>query len=306
MSNENKDIELLGTLTGHQNPIYTLAVSATDPNTLFTGGNDKGVVEWDLESMSFRRILCKVGSSVYSLYSIPESNYLAIGLRSGQLMIVDTINQSLVASLKTEQGAIFSIKTIPEKKELIAIGEEGYAYVWSLESFELLYRFKISETTVRVIEVSNRGGLIAFGDKNGFIYLYHAGDFQEITRKKIHELPVTSIQFDLNDRLFTGGRDAKLFQLDLNLEIQKEIIPHMFTVYGIALNPEKRLLATVSRDKSLKIWRLEDLGLIKNISRDRGYDSHYLSINSFIWANHRLITVSDDKSVKVWKEALPS
>jgi WD40 repeat protein len=95
MNLENNEINLLGTLTGHQNPIFALAVSSINPDTLYTAGNDKGVVEWDLKSMSFKRLLCKVGSSVYSLLSIPETSLLAIGMRSGQLLVVDTNTQTL-------------------------------------------------------------------------------------------------------------------------------------------------------------------------------------------------------------------
>lgn len=107
-------------------------------------------------------------------------------MRSGQVLVVDTQDQSLKANLKVEQGAVFSIKTIPGKKEMIAIGEEGYAYVWSLENFELLYRFKVSNTTVRVIEVDKNSETVAFGDKNGEIHLYHAHDFQEFKKRKVH------------------------------------------------------------------------------------------------------------------------
>lgn len=301
MNLEKFNINLNGTLSGHQNPVFALAISSVDPNALFTGGNDKGVVEWDLESNSFKRILCKVGSSVYALLSIPGTSLLAIGMRSGQVLVVDTQNQSLKANLKVEHGAVFSIKTIPGKQEMIAIGEEGYAYVWSLENFELLYRFKVSNTTVRVIEVDKNNSTVAFGDKNGEIHLYHAHDFQEFKKRKVHELPVTSLQFDPAGNLLSGGRDAKLYKLDANLDTIQDIVPHMFTVYGISMNIEENLIATVSRDKTLKVWRLEDLALIKNISRDRGYDSHYLSINNMLWDQDRIFTVSDDKTIKLWK-----
>ena len=300
MNPDKININLKGTLTGHQNPIFTLAISELHPEILFTGGNDKGVVQWDLKTMSFQRILCKVSSSVYSLLTIPGTSLLAIGMRSGQVLVVDTVDQVLKANLKVDSGAVFSIKTIPGKKEMIAIGEEGYAYVWSLESFEMLYRFKVSTTTVRVIEPNSAGTIIAFGDKNGEIHLFDANDFHEICSKKIHSQSVTSLQFDSQDQLLSGGRDAKLVKSDLDLKQIQEIVPHMFTVYGIEQGNPNQLVATVSRDKTLKIWRAEDLTLVKNISRDRAFVSHYLSINAMLWFQNQIFTVSDDKTVKIW------
>ena len=77
----------------------------------------------------------------------------------------------------------------------------------------------------------------------------------------------------------------------------------MFTVYGIVKHPEIPLIATASRDKTFKIWDKDSLSLLKNISRDKGYDSHALSINNILWHNY-LYTVSDDKTIKVWEVIL--
>jgi len=300
MSKTIKEITLVSTLTGHQNPIFTLA-QPEHTNLLYTAGNDKGVVEWDLSTMSFKRILCQVSASVYTLLAIPDTTLLAIGMRSGQIMIVDRETQSLRANLSTENGAVFSLQIIPSKGELIAIGEEGVAYVWDLARFELLYRFKISDTTVRVIAIDPNGEFLAFGDKQGVIYSYSLADFELVSKQKIHDLAVTSLLFQ-QGYLFSGARDAKLMKLKpANLSIEKSITAHMFTVYGIDQSFSDDLLATVSRDKTMKIWRADDLALVKNIGRDRGFDSHNLSINAFLWKDEYLYTVSDDKTIKVWK-----
>ena len=107
MNSKQIDVTLAATLTGHQNPIFALALDFQG-TTLFTGGNDKGVVEWDLTSFSFKRILCKVDASIYSLLRIPDSPWLAVGLRSGEVLIVDIHEQSLKARLHTQSGAVFS------------------------------------------------------------------------------------------------------------------------------------------------------------------------------------------------------
>lgn len=294
------EIKLKATLKGHQNPIFAIE-SSEDGKTVFTGGNDKGVVEWDAESNTFKKILCAVDASVYVIHRLHLSNVLAIGLRSGQLLIVDATHQKLLANFKTNQGAIFAIQSFKTKKELILIGEEGVAYVLSSEDFQLKYRFKVSNIVVRTIAISIDESKVAFGDKNGVLYVYDALSFEKIQEQKTHDLPITSLLFDY-DYLYSGGRDAKLHQLDLlNYAVRKSIVPHMFTVYGIVKHPEIPLIATASRDKSFKIWDKDTLTLIKNVSRDKGYDSHSLSINNILWLENTLYTVSDDKTVKVWE-----
>jgi len=119
-------------------------------------------------------------------------------------------------------------------------------------------------------------------------------------------MPVTA--FAVNDlHLYSGGRDAKLYQLQQkDLSIVRELTPHLFTVYSILPHPHLPIIATVSRDKSIKIWDSTSLALLKNISLERGYESHRLSINTAMWIEDQLITAGDDKLLKVWDVSLIS
>lgn len=295
------EISLAQTLVGHQNPIYTLAIDA-DQQLLYSAGADKGVVEWDLNSLQLKRILCAVPTSVYVLYDIPHTGLLAIGMRSGEIYIVETATQTLRAKLKTDLGAVFNIKALSKKGELIAIGEAGKAYVWNLNDFQLLYSFQISTATVRVIAVDTTENLLAFGDKNGTIHLYSAEDYRAIAQNAVHEKSVTSLCF-FEGFLLSGGRDAKMNKLSkTDLQVLQNITPHMFTVYNIAAITGSPYFSTVSRDKTIKVWD-SDLKLIRNVSRDRNFDSHYLSINSQSYDPQLqlLATAGDDKVIKVWK-----
>ncbi|GGH22109.1 WD40 repeat domain-containing protein [Sphingobacterium alkalisoli] len=287
------------TLPGHQNPIFALE-GIPERSLLFSGGNDKGVVEWDLNEMKFGRILCTVPASVYTLYHIPDTNYLAIGMRNGEIYIVDFTKQELLTKLKVEAGAVFCVKSLRGKQELIATGEEGKVYVWNLKDFALLYCFSISKVTVRTFSISEDESRIAFGDKNGVIYIADSLDYNCIEKKQVHDGGITSLTYFRQD-LYSGGRDAKLFQLNTHLETINHIIPHMFTVYGIATLPPSSRLVTVSRDKTIKVWNTE-LNLLRNVSKDRGYDSHMLSINSVYFDKiaQNLVTAGDDKLIKIW------
>jgi len=294
------EVNLSTTLIGHQNPIYTIAIDSKR-QLLFSAGNDKGIVEWDLETGTFKRVLCNVASSVYCLRFIEHSNYLIAGLRNGDILVIDLESSVLKARLKVEKGGIFAIQYLPLKNELLAIGDSGRAYVWDFTFFELLYQFEVSKTTVRSIALSSDAKTLAFGDKDGYIALYEAADFHQIVREKIHETGVSSLAY-VGDHLFSGGRDAKLYKFKPStLEIINSVVPHMFTIYGI-LPLNEDLFSTVSRDKTIKIWNKE-MKLQKNISRDKGIESHFLSINTqgFDASKQLIATAGDDKLIKLWQ-----
>lgn len=301
------EMELVATLAGHQNPIFALE-RGYFTNTFFSGGNDKGVVEWDLETKAFKRILCAVSSSIYALHLIPNTSFLAIALREGKVMIVDVENQKLIASIQVSKKAIFALQSIPTKNELVVVGEDGVASVWCLTDYKKIYEFAISSNTIRTIALSHDQKKIAFGDKNGDIFLFSAEDFHFLLANQKHTMPITSLIFSRSGlELLSGARDAALKISDVaTLKEQHGFVPHMFTVYGIYPHPIHPVFATVSRDKSFKIWDEETYALRKTVSRDKFYDSHTLSINTGLWttSGQYFLTAGDDKLIKVWEMKL--
>lgn len=298
------EMELAATLNGHQNPIFALEAGYFT-NTFFSGGNDKGVVEWDLENKTFKRILCSVSSSIYALHLIPNTAILAIGLREGKVMLVDVENQKLLANLLVSNKAIFALQSIPAKNELVAVGEDGIASVWCLTDYKKIFEFAISSNTIRTIALSHDQKKIAFGDKNGDIFLFSAEDYHFLLANQKHTMPITSLIFSRDDlQIWSGARDAtmKISQVS-SLKEEHSFVPHMFTVYGIYPHPSYPVFATVSRDKSFKIWDEETYALLKIVSRDKFYDSHTLSINTGLWINggQYFLTAGDDKLIKVWE-----
>ena len=80
-------IERTADLSGHQNPVYTVEASQK-PHIFFTGGNDKGVVEWSLKTNGFVKVLMPVKSSIYALHAPLSSPVLAVGERSGVVQVL--------------------------------------------------------------------------------------------------------------------------------------------------------------------------------------------------------------------------
>ncbi len=297
------EVHKKGTLSGHQNPIFTVE-NGPEPSMLFTGGNDKGVVQWNMDTLAFERVLCPVQSSVYALHLLPGTNLMAIGTRSGLVQVVDITTGQSVAKLEHHQRPVFDIKSFRDKPELILSSEDGTVSVWDTAGFRLLYHFKVAEQTVRAIAISNNEKNIVFGTKDGKLKIYSALDYGLLTEIPAHNMPVTSLMFSPDGRyLLTGGRDAKLNVLNAaDFSAVRSFIPHMFTVYAIKYHPTLPVFATASRDKSVKLWAADDFRLLRTISFEKGLEGHLLSVNDLIWNSHKeqLVSVSDDKKAMVW------
>lgn len=290
------------TLVGHSNPIYALS-SAVDPDRFYSGGNDKGVVEWSLNSMTYVKILLPVQSSVYALHRF--NDLLFIGQRSGTILVYNTQTAQLLARLDHHKKGVFDIKTIPSKNELISTGEEGNVVIWSLSDFSFLYEFPVINNTLRVVELSKDEKIIAIGAKDGLIRLYNSEDYSLFKVLEGHTLPITSIQFDpTGTYMISGSRDAQLKVWSLlDFELQKNIPAHLFSIYSIVFHPTLPYFASCSQDKSIKLWSSRDFRLVKILSNEKNTGGHFHSINHMIWSadGKYLISTGDDRHIMIWR-----
>lgn len=295
-------VQKIAELTGHSNPIFTEELSQK-PGILFTGGNDKGVVEWSLKNSTFIKVLFPVPASIYALHGPVDFPYLFAGLRTGDVAVFDFAEQKVVTILKHHVKPVFDIKSVAGKKELLVASEDGTVSIWDLNTFKLLHNIKVSDDTVRCISVSRNERQAAFGCRDNQVRIYDLEDYTILKSLTGHTMAVFSVQYSPNgDYLVSGSRDAQVKIWDnRSYELIQNIPAHLFAVNSIAFHPSLPYFATASMDKTIKIWGADDFKLYKVISREKGYASHQLSINKITWAGDRLISVSDDKRVITWE-----
>jgi centriolar protein POC1 len=288
-------------LTGHSNPIFTLELSQK-PGVLFTGGNDKGVVEWNLETNAFTKVMFPVPASVYAIHCPVGYPLMFAGLRTGEVLVFDFIQQKITHRLRHHLKPIFDIKSAAEKDELLIASEDGTVSVWSLQTLELVHTIRVSNDTVRCITINPAEDRVAFGCRNNSVMIYDLEDYNLIKELTGHTMAVFSLQYSPNgEYLVSGSRDAQIKIWDNKTYALNQNIPaHLFAVNHIAFHPSRPYFATASMDKSIKIWDAADFKLRKIISREKGFASHALSINKLAWNGDQLLSTSDDKKIMIW------
>lgn len=293
--------EKIAELTGHGNPIFALELSQK-PGILFTGGNDKGLVEWSLKSNSFIKVMFPVQASIYAIHCPAGYPLLFAGLRSGEVLVFDFIEQKVIKSLRQHLKPIFDIKSISQKKELLIASEDGTVSVWNLDTLEIVHSFKVSADTVRCIAISPDEKQVAFGCRDNQVKIYDLEDYTLIKALHGHTMSVFSLTYSVDGtHLVSGSRDAQVKIWDTaTYQLIKNIPAHLFAVNHILYHPTQPYFATASMDKSIKIWGSDDFKLYKIISREKGYACHPLSVNKLAWNGDQLISVSDDKNIMIW------
>lgn len=304
-------------LTGHHHPVYAMAMAAGGKG-FYTAGNDKGVVQWNLEKPGFEKVLCLVPHTVYALHVLPEQQGLLLSMRNGEVWRVNTDNGQVVERFDLHQKPVFAIGSrigAGGLRELIIGSEDGGVSVWNLQDSldgddqtdiqRLVYHFTLSGAAIRCMAISPDGKWLCFGAKDGKIAVLDAMDLSLHQMLDAHKEVVTSLCFSPDSRyLMSSGRDARfcVFRTS-DFGLEKEFVPHMYAVYAMQYHPVLPIFATASRDKSIKIWSAEDFRLLKSISMDKGMEAHRLSVNALTWdhTGKFLLSTGDDKVVMVWK-----
>lgn len=291
------------TLSGHNNPIYTV-IAHPNGELFYTAGNDKGIVEWDLKTLEHQRVFSQIQNTVYALCILSDLNTLVAGCNDGSICFFNLQNAKLEAKIDLG-SAIFDIQFIPSKKELLVSTDAGQIFIINPEKQELVHQFQSGNQKVRSLAVYEPSNLLATVSNDEFIRIFNLDDYTLIHQFKGHENGVGSVSFSPDGRyLLTGGRDAHLKIWNVfDWSSKHSFAAHLFAIYNIDFHPTLPFFATASRDKSIKIWRAEDFSLFRNLSIEKAREGHLLSVNDISWTpdGKKLLSVGDDKLVKVWE-----
>jgi WD40 repeat protein len=105
------------------------------------------------------------------------------------------------------------------------------------------------------------------------------------------------------NRLLSSSRDAHIKSWDAldHYKLDQSVVAHMFAINSISVSPDHRFFVSGSMDKSIKVWELDSMKLLKVIDKSR-HAGHATSVNKVLWTdfNNQVLSASDDKKISIW------
>ncbi len=295
------EIQRIDTFSGHKAPIYSLE-EGREPHFIYSAGSDGWVVEWNLQKPDVGKVLAHIEGSVYCLKLDRSTNIFWIGQNFEGIHGVQVNDQSRVFSIAMPKKAIFDI-CFWDNQVWVA-HDHGLISVIARESQQIIKHIKSGDKSARKFCLIGQDK-IAIGFSDGFIRVFNK-NFELEFAWLAHELSVFSMIYeDSSHSLLTVGRDAKLKRWFLdgeNTRLVQEVPAHIYAIHDVVVSPDEQFFASASMDKTIKIWRANDLTLLKVIDAPR-YGSHKNSVNKLLWSSYHdfLVSASDDKNISIWK-----
>lgn len=184
------------------------------------------------------------------------------------------------------------------KRTWIAFILLGVQAAYTQFSLYLESQIPVSSEKVTSIQTSKNGQFLAYGAKNGAVYVWDIGAKRMLHELKEHRGDINTIIFDTKQRfLITGGSDRKIIVWDLySGQVQKVIKDFGSSVQWLALTPDDRLLAASGNKKEIYLWEFP-LGTLKG--KLKGHKKKVVAI-AFSVNGDQLLSVSEDRQMITW------
>jgi WD40 repeat protein len=260
---------------GHNGPIYDID---GDENYIYSAAADGFVTRWDKVTGKQDSFAIRCEAVPFSIQLFLNGTKLAVGLASGQVHIVDVVQKRETHHFTQHKAGIFAIYETSDNRFLCIGDADGFLSIWETSTMKLLIILPLSCGKIRSIRQLNPTCIIIAGG-TGEVLILETEFFNELHRFYAHEAGTSVLCLDQNRKeLITGGKDGYLRWWDSQTFTLKKALPaHKGTIYGLEYIDNSHFVS-VSRDKSVKVWKAEERTVIQKIM-DKS-SGHRRSINA--------------------------
>lgn len=260
---------------GHNGPIYDIDC---DEHYIYSAAADGYVTRWDKVTGKQDSFAIRCEAVPFSIQLFLNGTKLAVGLASGQVHIVDVVQKRETHHFTQHKAGIFAIYETSDNRFLCIGDADGFLSIWETSTMKLLIILPLSCGKIRSIRQLNPTSILIAGG-TGEVLILETEFFNELHRFYAHEAGTSVLCLDQNRKeLITGGKDGYLRWWHSETFTLKKALPaHKGTIYGLEYIDNSHFVS-VSRDKSVKVWKAEERTVIQKIM-DKS-SGHRRSINA--------------------------
>ena len=284
---------------GHKAAVYGLMWHSE--LGLISGGGNGWLVNWNVVNNAEGNLLAKIENRIFTLASHQDT--ILAGTLVGNLIFLQKAEDKWIPRvIKAHEKGLFAIFTHPDY--FLTGGGDGYLCKWNWKG-EQLNRIRLGNNSIRNFDLHPTEDTLAVSTSEGHVHFIHHNLLARVipAYENAHDPSVfCSLWNSDGDQLISGGRDAlmKIWKYP-DFQPQAEVVKaHLYTINAMATSPDQKLLATGSRDRTIKIWDKSTFALLKVIDVMK-HEGHVNSVNNLLWNETGLFSASDDRKIIQWE-----
>lgn len=293
-------------LPGHRNNVRTLCLSSDDQ--ILVSGSNGSLKVWNMKTTACIRTM-DCGHAICSCF-LPGDQHVAVGTKSGEILIYDLASSTLVDSIKAHGATVWSLHVRPDGQALVSGSADKEVKFWEFRQETAAHLKKsLSLGHVRTLKMSDdvlsvryspNGKLLAVSLLDATVKIFYQDSLKFFLSLYGHKLPVSCMDISDDSKLIVTGsadKNVKIWGLDFG-DCHKSIFAHEESVTQVFFEKKSHYFWTVGKDRLLKYW---DGDKFENIQK---LDGHHNEIWALAVSNHGnfVVTGSHDKSIRVWEK----
>jgi WD40 repeat protein len=171
-------------------------------------------------------------SRPYRVAISPDSEYLTLSTKEGNLLIYDLESVRLILNKEVSRTPLYALNSHPKDNEIVFGDRDGLIGIFDLNQKELKKTIYELQSPISDIEYSSDGTVIGVAHFEGTVTFYSPETKELLLEVKPHQKSIYSLSMDRNfSYLATASRDktVKIFSLDkkrveLTLKDHKSIL----------------------------------------------------------------------------------
>lgn len=292
------------TKLGHPSDIRAVAFSSN--SLLIASASAESLKIWNQESLTCIRTV-EIGYSLTCLF-VPGDRYVLVGLKTGELSIVDTVSGEVLETISAHEKELWSICLMTDQKGCITAGGDSTVKFWQFElvtekgqkvlTLTHVNTLKLDESVLSV-KVSANGKFLACALLDSTVKIFFVDSLKFYLSLYGHKLPVTCMDISDDSSLIATGsadRNIKIWGMDFG-DCHKSIFAHDDSVMGLQFIPKTHMLFTCGKDGSIKQWDGDSFEKIATIANHIGSALNLaVSPNGFL-----LVTCGTDRVLRLFE-----
>ncbi|QIZ71162.1 serine/threonine-protein kinase [Oxynema aestuarii] len=297
--------DCIATLTHHGGAVRAIAVTP-DGSTGISGGDDRAIVIWNMDSGEIRHRLSGHSSAILTLAIAKNSKIFASGSADKTIKVWQTETGFLLRTLTGHSAPVSAIAIAPDGQTLVSGSLDRTIKLWDLRSGRLKRTFPQRSSGVVSLSLGRSGKLLISGNEDGAIDIWqvHNGYLKKTLAGHADAVSAIAIAPDETTAV-TCSRDKTIRTWQLKTgQLLAHPKPHSKPFHAIAYLPVAasanqtgdRIIASAGEDKTVKIWHLETGNLLQTLNGHTDTIYYLLSVD----ISEKLLTGSADKTIKIW------
>lgn len=281
--------------------INTIAISP-DGKILASGGENKIVKLWNLETKKVIHTLSGHSEAITSLVFNPQGDILATASDDQTIKLWHLPTSTEICTLTGHTNSVKSVAFSPDGRIMASGSWDKQIKLWDVNTGAEICHIQGHQLQVSAVAFSPDGQLLASASFDRTIRLWELKNRQCYDLLEIisgHTRAVLAIAFSPDGRILATGSDDNTIKLwDINdFQLIGTLLGHSWAVVALAFTADSKTLISASWDKTIKLWQVHTTQEITTL------EGHADSVSTVAvsQAAQLIASASRDKTIKLWQ-----